>query len=397
MRRVRPDASLRLLVVRDVTERNRRFQEQLQLAAIVEASSDAIGSLDAAGLVTRWNRAAQQLFGFDADEIHGTSFVELFPDRARAAIDDALARALAGDVVRRIEVEATRRVGEDVDLAISLAPLRDDDGAVSGVAVVARDVTDQRRLERERARFADDLQVANRDLEHANQVRTEFVSMASHELRTPLTTIHGFATTMLDMWSRLPDDDKRRYIGIIDEQALRLSRLVDNLLTASKFESGRIPIRPRTYRVRDELERVIDQLPLDQLELRCDPDVTVTSDPDHLDQILVNLLVNAHKYGEPPYVVEVDSGDRQLTLRVCDSGPGVDEAFVPELFERFTRSPDATAREVEGAGLGLAIVRWLAEETGGRAWYEPNTPTGACFCIQLHDFSQAAGPSDDPR
>jgi signal transduction histidine kinase len=153
-------------------------------------------------------------------------------------------------------------------------------------------------------------------------------------------------------------------------------------------------MHPRSYDVRAELERIVGALAVPGLELRCAEGLEITSDPDHLEQILVNLVINAQKYGEAPYVVEAEMRDAELQLRVCDAGPGVAPAFVPSLFESFTRSPESTELEVEGAGLGLAIVRWLAEESGGRAWYEPNEPTGACFCVTLRDFAASGVHAD---
>lgn len=385
MQQVRPDSPLRLLVVRNVTERNARFADQLQLAAIVEASADAIGSLDEYGSIQRWNRGAERMFGRSDAEIVGTPFVELISESSRLTVEGAMHRVLEGESLTREAVEGIRDDSEPLDLSIAFSPLRDAARNVIGVAVVARDITEQRRLERELTRFTEDLQAANRDLEHASQVRSEFVSMASHELRTPLTTIRGFARTMIDLWPRISDADKQSYLELIDSQAQRLSRLVDNLLTASRFESGRIATHPRLVQVREPLEHVIMQLSLGHVDLRCDPDLQVTCDPDHLEQIVENLLANARKYAEPPFVIDASSTAGELRVCVSDSGPGVPDEFVPHLFERFTRAPESDAGDVEGAGLGLAIVSRLCEESGGRAWYEPNEPTGARFCVTIRD------------
>ena len=246
-------------------------------------------------------------------------------------------------------------------------------------------VVERLRAQREQERHAAELEVANRELRVADQLKSDFVSMASHELRTPLTSIVGFASTLLSYWEQTSDADKLEYLGVIDRQAQRLSRLVNDLLAMSRIESGALS----THRVRVEMANALAQAVSDMgasadgVSLRCDEGVAALADPDHLQQILVNYLSNAVKYGAAP--VEVVAWSEEpgwVVVRVRDPGQGVAPEFVDHLFDKFSQASTGSTRRATGTGLGLSIVRGLAQANGGTAWYEPATP-GSVFCVRL--------------
>ncbi len=238
----------------------------------------------------------------------------------------------------------------------------DENGTPLQVVGVVRDVTARRRAERR---------------------IQEFVTIASHELRTPLTSVRGFAATMHDNWDRLSEDEKLTFLDIIVQQSDRLSRLVDDLLTLSKTDSGTLVGDAIPVDVREAIELAVSsQVDLDSVSINCPSGLTVTMDDDHLQQVLVNFLGNAAKYGAAPISVEVTCSTEWVTVVVADQGDGVPREFVPELFKKFTQDT-ARRQPHEGTGLGLSIVQGIAESYGGRTWYEDNDPHGARFCVQL--------------
>jgi signal transduction histidine kinase len=246
-----------------------------------------------------------------------------------------------------------------------------------------------RVVERTRAaealrRHADELEAANRRLREADRVKSDFVSMASHELRTPLTSIVGFASTLRAYWERTPDEEKRTYVEVIERQAERLSRLVNDLLAMSRIESGTLVVRAEPVPLGAAVAQALHDLgpDTDPVEVHVGDDIRVLADPDHLQQMLLNYLTNARKYGAPPVSVEARRENGWVVITVADRGPGVPEHFVPSLFERFTQASTGVARKAKGTGLGLSIVRGLAQANGGDAWYEHGDP-GARFCIRL--------------
>ena len=237
----------------------------------------------------------------------------------------------------------------------------------------------------ERQRASATLEEANDELRLADQLKSDFVSMASHELRTPLTSILGFSSTLRDYWDVTPDEDKLEYLDVIDRQARRLSRLVNDLLAMSRIESGKLDVRHARVDVGEVARAAVVGLGDAGADVQVTgPDhLDVHADPDHVEQIVVNFVGNALKYGEAPITVDlIDAGDT-VELRVCDAGEGIPDDFAPHLFEKFAQASTGSTRGASGTGLGLSIVQGLARANGGDAWYEPNQPRGAVFAVRL--------------
>jgi PAS domain S-box-containing protein len=269
------------------------------------------------------------------------------------------------------EVDLLTRFGRLASLALDNARL---------YQAAQQELRERRRAEKELERFASELQQANEDLRAADEMKSHFVAVASHELRTPLTAVLGFATTLMNHWDRIPDEDKREHIGLIEGQARRLSRLADDLLTMSKIEAGALEVRPEPVDVDEALRQVLSAFTDQDIEVVTGDGLRAMADPDHLEQIVINYVTNALKYGRPPIRLEARSSHRWVEVSVTDSGDGVPEDFVPRLFEKFAQH--GRIRSGSGTGLGLSIVRGLARAQGGDAWYEP-AEQGSRFCVRL--------------
>jgi PAS domain S-box-containing protein len=243
------------------------------------------------------------------------------------------------------------------------------------------ELRERRRAEKELERAADELQRANNELRAADEMKSHFVAVTSHELRTPLTSVAGFAKTLLKHWDRIPDEQKREQIRLIEDQSGRLTRLVEELLTLSKIEAGALDARPQPIRIEEAVHGVLSSF--GEAGSRIEVDIPrkerVLADPDHLHQMLTNYVANALKYGRAPITIDSRAEDAYVEIRVSDRGDGVPEAFVPRLFQRFAQAGASDG----GTGLGLSIVRGLARAQGGDAWYEPCEPHGGCFGIRL--------------
>jgi PAS domain S-box-containing protein len=243
------------------------------------------------------------------------------------------------------------------------------------------ELRERRRAEKELERTADDLKRANEELLLADELKSHFVAVTSHELRTPLTSVLGFAKTLLKHWDRIPDEEKKEQIRLIEDQSGRLTRLVEELLTLSKIEAGALDVHPQPIRVEEAVQSVVSSFgePGSRIEVEIPRQQRVLADPDHFHQMLTNYIANALKYGRAPYTIDSRVENGLVEIRVSDSGDGVPEAFVPRLFERFAQAGSGAG----GTGLGLSIVRGLALAQGGDAWYEPCEPHGGCFGIRL--------------
>jgi signal transduction histidine kinase len=225
----------------------------------------------------------------------------------------------------------------------------------------------------------------NRELELADRAKDDFLSMISHELRSPVAAVLGFAQTLEHAWDRLDDARRVELLARIRRSAQRQDRMIDDLLNTSLIAHGELETRPRDV--------TLDQVVVDTVtNLQLDPDTVevavdghrVHADPDHVRQIVSNLLTNAVKYGAPPYRLRAEQGPGGFVrLYVRDHGPGVPEGFVPHLFGRFTQASRGDRRIASGVGLGLSIAQRLARASGGELRYQRPDGPGAMFVLDL--------------
>ena len=241
-------------------------------------------------------------------------------------------------------------------------------GIIALVAgLMARDLVRQRRL----------LSEALTDLRHIDQIRSGLISTLSHDVRSPLTVIRGAIDTVLKRGSRLSDEDVMKLLSGADRQARRLEALSTDLLDLARLEAGRLELRLEELAVEEAAHNALSYLDTTHdFETRIEEGLTVTADPQRLEQILFNLCTNAVRHGKPPFVIEAEQENSSVSIHVTDHGPGVAPHEEPHLFEPFR--PDAASGSV---GYGLAIVKALVETHGGTVTYAPNRPRGARFSI----------------
>lgn len=243
-------------------------------------------------------------------------------------------------------------------------------GHALALALELRATADRERTLRQRSEAqAEALRNANAALQEAGRTKDMIIAVASHELRTPLTSILGFASTLRERGDVLDGETQRAYLDIVGRQGQRLLHLIDDLLTVGRIEAGRASTQPEDVPVVDAVRTLM--VASDTGIPVAGPRSTVTTvDPGHLDQIVLNLVTNAQKYGAPPIEIEITSTPDAVQIAVIDAGDGVPESFVPKLFERFSQASSGESRVSRGTGLGLAIVRGLADANGGQARYE---------------------------
>jgi two-component system sensor histidine kinase MtrB len=221
-------------------------------------------------------------------------------------------------------------------------------------------------------------------LERADELKMSFIALAAHELRTPVTTIRGFATTLHHLREQLDTPQQRELERVLVEQTDRLARLVEQLLDLSRLDAEAIEITPEEIDVRIQVEQIVATAALDPdaVEIEVPDETRAVVDRNVLDRVVTNLVSNAFRYGRPPVRVWAERTDRHLRVAVEDRGRGVSPEFVPDLFERFTRSEGSRA-DAPGTGLGLAIARSYARAHGGDLVYEDAEPHGARFRLVL--------------
>jgi signal transduction histidine kinase len=224
-----------------------------------------------------------------------------------------------------------------------------------------------------------------RDVDRADRRKTDFVSVASHELRAPISVVHGIAATLQAQIGGLDERQVQALLGSLVQQTDRLRDLADQLLDLSRIESGGLALQPVRFCPRDRLDELLPRIAdggRDGVHIDVDPGIELVTDPIAFERVAANLILNALRYGTPPVEVRGE-GRETFRLVVEDRGEGVPATFVPNLFERFSRSDDTRRAGMPGAGLGLSIARSYAEALGGHLEYEDADPHGARFILSL--------------
>ncbi len=236
------------------------------------------------------------------------------------------------------------------------------------------------------ARFQEAQDTSRRMTEIA-RLKTDFVSVVSHELRTPLTSIIGALATLSRPQLAPTDTDARRLLQSARSQADRLKGLIEDLLVVSRLDNRALPVRPEPIDLDAFVKDVIQGLPAAESVIRVDVagDIDqVSTDPEHLARILINLLDNALRYAAGSAIdVMAQAVGTEIRIAVADHGPGIPFDLHEHAFEQFTQMERHDTRRGGGVGLGLSIVRGLTEAMGGRVWYEPTIGGGATFVVAL--------------
>ena len=340
------------------------------LSGILTSMREGVLLVDREGLVALINPALREMLFLGDDDV-GKSPSDVIDDEELHELLETARRRNQG-AQGEIEVEGIK----PRRLLVRAEPLPVDPG---GFVVVFHDVTDLRRLE---------------------TLRRDFVANASHELRTPVTSIRSAAETLASV--PISDEDaQKRFLGIIERNAERLQRLVEDLLDLSKIESRQLKLMREPVDLRVTSERVVSLL-ADRAS-RGRTSLVVTVDAEHpmafcdsraLEQILENLLENAIKYcPDASVTVKAAADEHEVVLIVEDSGPGIDRRHLERLFERFYRVDTGRSRQLGGTGLGLAIVKHLAEAMGGSVGVDSTVGRGTRFTLKLPAY--VGGDEDD--
>ncbi|MCC7022514.1 MAG: PAS domain S-box protein [Thermomicrobiales bacterium] len=369
-------------VLIDITDRVQAEMDQRRLAAIVEGAEDAIISRALDGTITSWNRGAEQLYGFRADEAIGRSITMIFP---KALADDGVLREdIFGEQPTRVEGVRHRKDGSPVEVAIALSPIRNRNGTLIGVASIARDISERKRAEAELREALDGAQAGVR-------AKSRFLAMMSHELRTPLQAVLGYADLLLQGSTETFTPEQIEDIRTIRLGAGRMAALIDQMLELSRLEAGRLELTAEAVDLATIIEQVRQDVAPQAWAKGLRLDISTPSslppavgDAERVRQILLNLVGNAVKFTEAGGVrVSARTTSAGIEVAVSDTGIGIAREALPHIFEEFRQADSSTTRRYGGAGLGLAIATRLAEQMGGSITVQSEPGAGSTFRLHL--------------
>ncbi|HET8638065.1 MAG TPA: PAS domain S-box protein, partial [Acidobacteriaceae bacterium] len=389
-----------VLVLVDITENKQAEEASVRFAAIVTSFEDAIISKDLNGIIQTWNSGAERIFGYTAQEAIGQPITMLIPEDHHDEEPAILERIRRGERVDHYETIRRRKDGTLADIALTISPILNAQGRISGVSKIARDISERKRMERRIAQQA-------KDLADMNRRKDEFLAMLSHELRNPMAPIFN----ALQLIGQAGGESALQHeaYGVIERQMRHMARLVDDLLDVSRITRGRIRLRIERVDVNDVIKQAVERVRhmIDRrgqrLSVSPAPEpVWLDADSARLEQIVGNLLDNATKYSPNGghIAVSVERCGEQVAVRVRDDGYGIAAEMLPRVFDLFSQADQALDRSQGGLGIGLALIKSLVElHRGSIEVHSDGLRQGSEFVVRLPlalSQTQLAGAASAP-
>jgi PAS domain S-box-containing protein len=431
-------------IVVDITDRKQAEKSIAHMAAIVESSHAAIISKDLNGIIMSWNQGAERLFGYTAEEVIGNSVTILFP---KDLLDEEL-RILEslrrGERVDHYETVRRRKDGQEIDISLTISPIRDKAGKIIGASKIARDISIRKRIEKEREEMLlkesaaraeaeaaqaeaeaarAEAEAARAEAEAANRSKDEFLAVVSHELRSPLNAILGYNRIIRE---RVSDESQlKRSCDVIERNARTQLQLIEDLLDTARIGSGKLRLEMRKLNIIpvivDALDMVRPAAEAKGVRLRIadcglrigggesgnnffdsTPDsppptphlqsAIMLGDAARLQQIIWNLLSNAIKFTPAGGSVELlaERAGEHIRIIVSDTGKGIQPEFMPHVFDSFQQRDPSSSQRTGGLGLGLALVKHLTELHGGKVEVaSEGAGRGSTFTVTLPLVAQS--------
>lgn len=360
-------------------EKAKADAERNKLDAVVQGMVDGVFVVDAAGKIILFNKAAELISGCANAQAVGSAYTQIFNLRdelSDRSLSEFVSESLLAKQAKRLADKAVlvRPDGQKLPVSASAAPLFDRDGLIIGCAVVIRDVSREREVDK---------------------MKTEFISITSHQMRTPLSTINWYLEALLTGSAGELNPDQLEFIKQIDIGKSRMIKLVNSMLNISRIEAGRLKIEPEATDIiawiKAEIKEVEQVALQNKLNISfTEPNFTLPAVP--LDQglwqqVIQNFLSNAIKYSidskERLITVALSKDDANFTISVKDSGIGIPKADQSKIFQKFYRAENALHSDTDGTGIGLYVTRMVADLVGGKIWFESEENKGTTFYASL--------------
>ena len=365
---------------------------------IIDAATDFyICTYDYTGKIISWNKGAELITGYTAAEVIGKiNFAEMISANKTEPnfINKAIEEAFEGNTFES-QANFKKKGGNLFPALFNASKLYDDNGIIIGMLAVVQDITEKKRAQ-------DALESALRQAKAATAAKSDFLASMSHEIRTPMNGVIGMTDLLLD--TELTGE-QREYAKTIKTSADSLLTIINEILDFSKIEAGKIDLEYIDFDLRLMLDEVLDLITVRTdkkgLNFVCfiHPEINslVNGDPGRIRQILINLANNAVKFTEKGEVIirgELEHEDESkicVKFSVSDTGIGIPQNTIPNLFQRFSQADSSTTRKYGGTGLGLAICKLLAEMMGGEIGVESKEGSGSIFWFTVVLNKQPSG------
>ncbi len=367
-------------------------EEKLRRAAeekyknLFDNANDAIIIEDLKDRVTSWNKGAENIFGFSAQDVIGKKLTELIvPPELLEERQQQASDALTGMGISGIETIRMRKDGTKIDVSLTISPLIDGDGKIVGLTDIIRDITDHKK--------AEELRIETERLIRTSQTKSEFLAIMSHELRTPLNAVLGFSELLKMKTAGELNEKQKTYVDHVVSSGWHLLNLIENILDITQMEAGKVKLNIEKISLSDAINDSFNLIKTDAeqrnviFRKEIDPEIEfIDADRKKFEQILFNLLSNAVKFSKPErgeVTVRAKKVNAIVQISVSDKGIGIKEEDMGKLFRTFQQLDMSISRKYGGTGLGLAITKQFVELHGGRIWAQSKYGEGSTFTFTI--------------
>lgn len=357
-----------LIIALDITDRKKAEERSAKLAAIVESSDDAIIGKTLEGTITSWNRGAEQMFGYKEGDMIGESILKLIPEDRYNEEPVIISRLRNGESIDHFETLRITNDGKLIDVSLTISPIRDSAGNITGVSKIARDISEQKRDE---------------------QRKNDFIGMASHELKTPLTSLSALIQVLDIKLNNSPDSFVPSALSKANTQVKKMTGMINGFLNISRLESGKLQIDRHVF----DLSALIQEM-ISEAELTVSSHIfhfnnsellEISADRDKIGSVISNLISNAVKYSPRGKTITINyqTVDGAVIVKVHDEGIGIPAQHLGKLFDRYYRVKSDHTQHISGFGIGLYLSAEIIHRHGGKIWAESEVGTGSTFYFSL--------------
>ena len=362
----------------DITDYKKEEQRRERLASIADSSTDAVISKTLDGIITSWNYAAQNMFGYSEKEMIGKPISTLIPSHLLQEEKEIIRRIIKGEQVDHYETERKAKDGTIIPISFTISPVKNHNGQVIGASKIVRDISYQIEIQNKLKKYS-------QQLEQLKSHKDDFIGMASHELKTPLTSIKA---NLQLLQSRMADSSNSNFINKAVQQVGKLSTLISDLLDVSKMEAGKLQLNHTTFNINSLILECIESMEQGTshslIYNECKEEVMILGDRLRIEQVIINILSNAVKYSPlaDKIIIECYNKDGSIVVCIKDFGIGIAQSQWDKIFSRFYRveGPKST---FSGLGIGLYISHDIIDRHKGKMWVISEEGKGSSFYFSL--------------
>lgn len=367
----------------DITQRKKIEEQQILYQQIISSSDDAIISTDLDGIITSWNRGAENIFDYTAKEALGRNISFIVSSERKDDEKFILDHVKKGESMNHYETIRVKKNGTVIPMSLTVSPIKNSDGEIIGASKISRDISERKRIENEIKKLNDELEMR---VKERTEEMESFSYSVSHDLRAPLRAVNGYARILEEDYKNILDNEGKRLLNEVQQNAKRMGTLIDDLLAFSRL--GRKEVEKSLIdmnRLTDNVVREVNQAINHSASIIYEDLIPVMADYSLMQHVMINLISNAVKYSSTVTipVIEIKSvgNGEEITYSIKDNGVGFNMEYGHKLFGVFQRLHSHD--EFPGTGVGLAIVQRIIHKHNGRVWAEGKEGEGAIFYFAL--------------